>query len=379
MTTSSSTPEPATPHTPATAHVPEPTPASTPASDKGSAFAHYLADTRMHIDAYLQTSAPRVSSAQQTSPANDLDSFLYAPLQAFTAQGGKRTRPALCLLGALAVGGNEKDALSVAAAIEDFQSAALIHDDIADQSQLRRGKPCVYLTQGIGGAINIGDLALVNVTARIVRSTQLSDSIKVQLIDLLCQMQEHTLEGQALDLGWTHDDRWDIAEADYLYMAAHKTAYYSAAIPLVAGALCTSKATHAQLHTLNTFGMKAGLAFQLQDDLLNLIGNAADQGKDWRSDITEGKRTLCVVHALSQLGEKPRAKLIALLCSKTTDQTQLAHAVELMEQAGSIAYVQSYARTLVAEAKAALDGAQLATDAQQILYSMADYFIERLG
>ena len=355
-------------------------PSTTKPSDKGAAFAQFLAAKHADIDDYLQATAPRVASTKISGvPVDDLDSFLYAPLQAFTAQGGKRTRPALCLLGALAVGGDEEGALDIAAAIEDFQSAALIHDDIADKSELRRGEPCVYRTQGIGSAITIGDLALVNVIARAVRAAQLSDATKVQLIELLCQMEERTIEGQALDLGWARDGRWDISEDDYLYMASHKTAYYSAAIPLVAGALCTGKATDAQLRALNTFGMKTGLAFQLHDDVLNLVGNAATQGKDWRSDITEGKRTLCVVHALSHLNTKNRNELIELLSSKTSSQAQLAYAVKLMEQAGSIAYVQNYACTLVHEAQSVLDEAQLTTSARSILYSMADFFIERLG
>lgn len=353
---------------------------TTKPSDKGVAFAQFLATKHARIDGYLQATAPRIASEKSSGvPVDDLDNFLYAPLQAFTAQGGKRTRPALCLLGALAVGGDEEAVLDIAAAIEDFQSAALIHDDIADQSELRRGEPCVYRTQGIGSAITIGDLALVNVIARTVRTTQLSDAIKVQLIELLCQMEERTIEGQALDLGWARDGRWNISENDYLYMASHKTAYYSAAIPLVAGAICTGKATDTQLQALNTFGMKTGLAFQLHDDVLNLVGNAATQGKDWRSDLTEGKRTLCVVHALSHLDKKNRLELIELLSNKTSDQVQLAYAVDLMEQAGSIVYVQNYARTLVHEAQSVLDKAQLTTNSQTILYSMADFFIERLG
>ncbi|WP_051353673.1 polyprenyl synthetase family protein [Atopobium fossor] len=351
-----------------------------PTSDGGAAFTQFLATKRTQIDTYVQSTTPRISLGEKPGvPAHDLDSFLYTPLQTFTAWGGKRTRPALCLLGAAAVGGNEKDALDIAAAIEDFQSAALIHDDIADQSELRRGKPCVHQTQGVGIAITIGDLALVNVVARMIRATHLSDATKVQLVELLCQMEERTLEGQALDLGWARDDRWDISQDDYLYMASHKTAYYSAATPLVAGALCTGDATDRQLEALHDFGMKTGLAFQLQDDLLNLVGDATAQGKDWRSDITEGKRTLCVVHALSELNSQNCSELIEILSSNTSDPKQLAHAVELMEQAGSITHVQNYAQTLVDDAKTVLTKTQLAPEALTILYSMADFFIERLG
>ena len=121
---------------------------------------------------YLHEKLPLVEQAltdAQTHPltdsasAADLANYLYSPLARFTASGGKRVRPVLALLGAEAVGGKAEQALSAAVAIELFQSAALIHDDIADEGELRRGEPCLYRTEGIGLAINAGDLALTNV------------------------------------------------------------------------------------------------------------------------------------------------------------------------------------------------------------------------
>ena len=123
--------------------------------------------------AYLKRRLPLVESAlgnaaaaplaHANEPARDLERYLYAPLAAFTEGGGKRVRPVLCLLGAEAVGGEPRLALAPAMGIELFQSAALIHDDIADESELRRGKPCLYLTEGMGLATNMGDLALTQV------------------------------------------------------------------------------------------------------------------------------------------------------------------------------------------------------------------------
>ena len=95
----------------------------------------------------------------------DLDTFLYAPLRAFSANAGKRHRPLICMLACQAVGGTFTDALAPAAAIEHFQSAARIHDDIADHGELRRGEPCMHRTQSIGIATNCGDLELTTVTS----------------------------------------------------------------------------------------------------------------------------------------------------------------------------------------------------------------------
>lgn len=319
----------------------------------------------------------------------DLDSYLYQPLRGFSATGGKRVRPALVLLATQAVHGKVEAALPVACAIEDFQSAALIHDDIADKSELRRGEPCLYRRLGTGLAINVGDAALVHTIGRICHSNVYDKTIRLRLIDALISMQERTLEGQALDLGWTQENRWDITPDEYLFMATSKTAYYSAAYPLLCGAI-VGKASVRQCLALEAFGLKAGLAFQLQDDLLNLVGDAKTQGKDFRSDITEGKRTLLVVKAIEALlasakDNTPDAatakasykKLISLLSSKTNDPILLEEAVELIVSTGAVDDVRSYAQTLIAEAKGCLEEALFDAEARDTLLSMADFFVNR--
>lgn len=344
----------------------------------GALFAAYLGEKRPQIEAFLATCAPACVAGTAEATRADLNRYLYQPLARFTASGGKRTRPALALLGCEAVGADPEAALSTAAAIEYFQSAALIHDDIADKSELRRGEPCTYVTEGTGVAINIGDLGLVNVLALVLRDQKLPAAIRADVAERLVQMEERTLEGQALDLGWVRDGRWDISVEDYLYMASHKTAYYSAAVPLVTGALCGGGAPD-QLRALDEFGMRAGLAFQLQDDLLNLVGDAEAQGKDFRSDITEGKRTLLVVWALAHLGDLQRDELLHILGRKTTDAAELARAVELIDASGAVDYVRGYARELVADAKAHLVRARLEETPRDVLLSMADFFVERAG
>ncbi len=345
--------------------------------DNGAAFLAYLGEKRSLVDGYLMSHLPEPLPGE-TSGQDDMRRYLYDPFAAYTANGGKRTRPVLALLGSEAVGGHAEDALAVACAIEDFQSAALIHDDIADEGELRRGKPCLHRTEGVGVAINVGDLALVTVTAKVLRAEGLSDEKRLRVLDELVAMEERTLEGQALDLGWARDGRWDVTAADYLVMARHKTAFYSAATPLAVGAICGG-GTSAQVEALRSFGMWAGLAFQLQDDLLNLVGNEAAQGKDFRTDITEGKRTLAVCDALERLDSERREELVAILSSHTSDASALARAVELMESAGAIERVRDYALSLVNTAKQQLKGIDLVGDSRAILESMADFFVERRG
>ena len=305
----------------------------------------------------------------------DMDAYLYAPLAKYSANGGKRTRPVVCFLGCMAVGGSAELASSAAASVEHFHTAALIHDDIADEGELRRGEPCLHLTMGLGLAINAGDLALSQVTGTVLQDDRLDDATKVRVLGELVRMTTRTIEGQALDIGWARDARWDISEDDYLAMASHKTAYYSVAVPLACGAIIGG-GTDEQVEALRSFGMATGLAFQLQDDLLNLVGDKESVAKDFRSDITEGKRTLMVVHALAN--PQVSDELRGILSAHTTDPELLARAVELMEQAGSIAHARELSLKLVREAKEALAPVELAQPAKDLLFSMADFFIERI-
>ena len=305
----------------------------------------------------------------------DMDAYLYAPLAKYSANGGKRTRPVVCFLGCMAVGGSAELASSAAASVEHFHTAALIHDDIADEGELRRGEPCLHLTMGLGLAINAGDLALSQVTGTVLQDDRLDDATKVRVLGELVRMTTRTIEGQALDIGWARDARWDISEDDYLAMASHKTAYYSVAVPLACGAIIGG-GTDEQVEALRSFGMATGLAFQLQDDLLNLVGDKESVAKDFRCDITEGKRTLMVVHALAN--PQVNDELRGILSAHTTDPELLARAVELMEQAGSIAHARELSLKLVREAKEALAPVELAQPAKNLLFSMADFFIERI-
>ena len=278
----------------------------------------------------------------------DMARYLYGPLSAYSANGGKRHRPMVCMLGCAAVGGDPRAASCAAAAVEHFHIAALIHDDIADEGELRHGKPCLHLTQGLGLAINDGDLALSQVTGIVLRDERLSDAVKVRVLGELVDMTTRTIEGQALDIGWARDDRWDISVDDYLTMASHKTAYYSVAVPLACGAII-GDGTDEQVEALRSFGMATGLAFQLQDDLLNLIGDRESVQKDFRNDITEGKRTLNVVYALQD--PSVAEELRSILSARTSDPALLARAVDLMRQAGALDYARSYSLELTRNAK----------------------------
>ncbi|MDP2232311.1 MAG: polyprenyl synthetase family protein [Actinomycetota bacterium] len=330
-------------------------------------FELYLKRNAGKFDRYLAT-----FFTDGTHP--DMGRYLYDLVADFTANAGKRHRPLICLLACEAVGGDPEKARPSAAAIEHFHTAALIHDDIEDSSLTRRDEPCLHIREGEGLAINAGDLALALVCGTVVDDPGLDDPIKLRVLAELVAMTTRTIEGQALDIGWARDDRFDLSIEDYLVMAKHKTAFYSGGVPLAVGAIIGG-GTEEQIEAMRGFGMAAGLAFQIQDDVLNLVGTRESTKKDFRSDITEGKRTLVAIHALQNSSDRDR--LLELLSGRTTDPALLDEAVAIMEASGSIEFANEYATALVVEAKHSLGAALPASKAKKLLESMADFFVKR--
>lgn len=334
------------------------------------------------FEEYLSLFADRIGDAINAyiprGSHPDMDRYLYDPLMKYSANGGKRHRPLICIAACRAVGGDHLRALSAAAAIEHFHTAALIHDDIADEAELRRGEPCMHLTEGEGLAINSGDLALSIVNGIVMRDPLLDDSMKVRVAIELVAMAQHTVEGQALDIGWARDGRYDLSPEDYLAMATHKTAHYSGAVPLAVGAM-VGGANEEVVEGLRSFGLDTGLAFQIQDDLLNLVGTEEATRKDFRGDITEGKRTLVVVHALEHAQGNAHDELIDILSSKETDPESLERAVQIMREAGSIDFARSYAIKLAHDHQHDVEAVLPATPMRKLLVSMGDFFVSRLS
>lgn len=330
-----------------------------------------------YLDRYASRVGDIVNAYIPKGTHPDMDKYLYDPMLEFSKNGGKRHRPLICFAACMAVGGDASRAVSAAAAIEHFHTAALIHDDIADEAELRRGEPCLYLTQGMGLAINMGDLGLQLVNGTVVKDPDLDDATKVRVLTELIDMTRRTIEGQALDIGWARDGRYDIAPEDYLIMATCKTAHYSGAVPLAIGAIIGG-GTETQIEGLRNYGLDTGLAFQIQDDLLNLVGKAESTQKGFRDDITEGKRTLVVVHALQTLEGRERDRLIDILSSHAKEPELLEEAVALMNAAGSIDYARNYAENLTSIAKNRLVDMIDPSPARDLLISMADWFVNRL-
>ncbi len=299
-----------------------------------------------------------IERVQQLIPDGQPGPYLYDPIREFIARPSKGLRPGLLLASMGAHGGATEDGLDLAAALELLHNAFLVHDDIEDASLTRRGRPTLHRTIGIPLAVNIGD-ALNALALRVAHAyaSTLEPVPAAMLGEELDHLLLESLEGQALELGWTRDNRCDIDVADYLELVLKKTAWYSFVHPMRMGALSAGHVD--DLDRFNRFGFLLGAAFQIQDDVLNLTGDLGRYGKEIGGDLWEGKRTLILTHAFTHLGGREQQWLERLFA--TPRERRLAReldiANEMLTASGSIAWARDAASSLANAAVHEFDAA----------------------
>ncbi len=308
--------------------------------------------------------------------------YLTAPVMDYPSRAGKALRPSLCLATCEAFGGRLDDALPSALAIELFHNAFLVHDDIEDMSMFRRGEPTLHRRYGTALALNAGD-ALALHAVGVLRENidllggNLADRVMVEF-DF---MSQQTVAGQALELGWRRDNRTDLDPADYLDLIMKKTCWYTTVLPLRAGALIGSWGT-ADLERMIDFGFHLGAAFQIRDDILNLVGDPDVYGKESLGDLLEGKRTLMLIHLLAVADRSDRRWLEDYLDLTVADRPEpdAAHVFDLMVGYGSIAFSQEFATGVARSARAAMEGAFAGladSPARRFVAQLVPFMIER--
>jgi geranylgeranyl diphosphate synthase, type II len=262
--------------------------------------------------------------------------LLYRMMRDYPSRPGKMIRSRLLVASCLAHGGTVAAALPLAVALELFQNWVLIHDDIEDDSDERRGKPALHRLHPVSLAINTGD-ALHVYMWQVVYQAGIPGAFEEFL-----EMIKHTAEGQHIDLGWVEAKRWDITQSDYLGLVRLKTARYTVVSPLKLGALAAGCVPDP---CLTDAGLDLGIAFQIRDDVLNLIGDFASYGKEINGDLFEGKRTLMLVHLLEHADTNTRGKVTTILERSRSDKTQaeITFILEQMRNLGSISHAQSFA------------------------------------
>jgi geranylgeranyl diphosphate synthase type I len=282
---------------------------------------------------------------------------------------GKRIRPLLVLLSAAAAGGDWRGALPAAAAVEYVHNFSLIHDDIQDQSPLRRGRPTVWVKWGTAQAINAGDvmftlahLAIYGLCDTLPAAAALESA---RVLDATCMA---LTEGQYLDL--SYEQRCDLTLEDYWPMVRGKTAALLGCCAelgaFAAGASPERRAAFRQ------FGISLGLAFQVQDDWLGIWGNAALTGKSTESDLVAGKKTLPVLYALQQKGA-----FAGRWSCGGVQADEVPRLSQLLVEEGAQSFTEQTANRLTREALDALDRAGEGSESANALRLLAEKLLNR--
>jgi geranylgeranyl diphosphate synthase type II len=299
-------------------------------------LAEYGDLTRRRLHEYLPREEPR---------------YLYELLAEYPRRGGKMLRSSLCIAMARATGASVEDSLASAAAIELMHNALLVHDDIEDASDERRGTPTLHALYGMPLALNAGDaMGLLSLRPLKENFHRLGLSTGMRIFQETERMAWESAEGQALELGWIRDNRTDVSDEDYLQMVLQKTCWLGAIHPLRVGCLIGARG-RLPLDPLIRLGFFFGAAFQIQDDLLNLEPGVA-YGKEINGDLWEGKRTLMIIYALRHGGGDDRAALMSFLAQQRADRSPagVKSVRDILDRTGALAHARAVARGLAGAA-----------------------------
>ncbi|NLG09327.1 MAG: polyprenyl synthetase family protein [Deinococcales bacterium] len=307
----------------------------------------------------------------------ELERFL-ALMRDYPERPGKTLRGRLLVLAARAHGApDDAAAQTLAEALELFQNWVLVHDDIEDDSEERRGRPALHRQVGMPLALNVGDAMHVAMWRHLLTLPQRAPLDLQAALDEFGAMIMRTAAGQHLDLAWVAQERFDVAEAEYLAMVSLKTAYYTVVSPLRLGAACAGRAPSPLLEEA---GVDLGVAFQIRDDVLNLTPGA-EVGKEFAGDLYEGKRTLVLAHLLGHATPAERERVVALLRRPRAAKAPegVAEVLALIERYGSLAYAQQVAErrlerglARLQEALAPLPGRRAAEELLGLVGSLAE-------
>lgn len=281
---------------------------------------------------------------------------VYGPLEEYIFRGGKRMRPALLMLCFRALGGKDRTlafrvALKVAALIELFHNFTLVHDDIEDDSEFRRGKPTLHISHGIPIALNCGDALYTLVWNNLV-ALDAPPEKRIKIASILGRAFQRVVEGQGIELEWYRKRKTAVSEEEYFRMASGKTGALMGA-SCAAGAYLAG-ASPQEVDDFEAFGDSLGLAFQIQDDVLNLAGEFRKYKKEIGGDITEGKRSLMAIHAMAHAAPQEARRLSQILLAHMRDKKKIDYAISLMKKYDSVNYAKLRAREFVEGASAFL-------------------------
>jgi geranylgeranyl diphosphate synthase type II len=275
---------------------------SSPRAGDDGVLNAYLSNCRRLVLGEIGEMTPRVRHGRR----------LYELMGEYPLRGGKALRPALCIATCRALGGYLEAVLRSAAAIELYHNAFLVHDDVEDGSELRRAEPTLHRKYGVPIAVNVGDGMLALSMSALLENTGIVGVGKaLRVLDVVSRMARESAEGQMIELDWIASGAWTLTDASYIRMVYKKTTWYSFITPVRVGAIAAG-ASGGQVNALARFAALLGVAFQIQDDVLNLAGSS-EYGKEAAGDLWEGKHTLILIHAIRMASELERTRAVRIL------------------------------------------------------------------
>ncbi|MDR6222776.1 polyprenyl synthetase family protein [Methanococcoides alaskense] len=291
---------------------------------------------------------------------------LYKASRYLPDAGGKRLRPAVLMLSTEAVGGDPMSVIPAAVALELVHNFTLVHDDIMDNDDVRRGMPAVHVKWGSEGAILAGD-TLYSKAFEILSVMEKDPGSILKCVALLSKTCTEICEGQWLDIDFEKRDI--VSEEEYLEMVEKKTSVLYGAAAKV-GALLGG-ASDEVADAMYEFGRLVGISFQIQDDVIDMVTPEDILGKVRGSDLIEGKRTLIAIHALNH-----GVELEIFGKGGSVSPEQIDEAVSILEDSGSIKYAQDLSTETLERGKRMLDILG-DSEAKNILLAVADYMVTR--
>ena len=354
----------------------------------------------MNIEKFLEETAPLVDKAiEKYIPRKfSKDSILFKinppmysynleplnkaiadPIWDMLDRGGKRWRPALFLLICEALGKESEYCLDFSIIPEVIHNGTLVIDDIEDSSELRRGKPCTYKIFQIDIAVNAGNaMYYLPLLPLMSQRAKLTPEMQRNVYEVYVQEMINLSMGQAMDIAWHRDlaNADNLDEDDYLQMCAYKTGTLARMAAKMAAAL--SGADSSLVEKLGGFAESIGVAFQMQDDILDLTGEEFAKKKGGvGQDITEGKRSLLVIYTLKKASAGDKKRLIEILNTHTSDQVLRDEAIALMKKYGAFEHVTGLAERMVAESWKEAEKLLPTPQAKEKLKQFAEFLIKR--
>ncbi len=324
----------------------------------------------------------------ETEELGDLGKKIIEDLREFTLRGGKRIRAILVIFGYKAFNGKKnKEILKAAIAVELMQSFLLIHDDIIDCDEKRRGKPTLHKLYennfsdlsknppklGIDMAIIAGNIASA-LGQEIIQNTRFEDSVKLKAIKIFNQAIVKTCVGEALDVISAH--KKDSNESEIELIQRLKTSTYTFESPLMLGAAFAG-ADNLRIEELRNFAAPIGEAFQIQDDIIGIFGSEEKIGKPVGNDIREGKKTLLFTEAIKKASNKEKDFLRYVLGNSKIKEDDIIKVKEIIDKTGSLDYSNKKIEVLISSGLKRLDKLEINEEAKNFFRGISNYILRR--